>query len=118
MNRIDRGFTLLELMVVIMILGVLATVAINLTLRLQERAYVNVLQSDLSSAYKASIAFHMDHPGQAVDKAELQQYGYRPSAKVSLEVIDGFEETLLLRASRPGVTGVYEIDSTGRVIEP
>ena len=108
----------MELMVVIMILGVLATVAINLTLRLQERAYINALVSDLSSAHKASVAFHMDHPSQAVDEAELQQYGYRPSAKVSLDVIDGSEEALLLRASHPGVSGAYQIDSTGKIIEP
>jgi prepilin-type N-terminal cleavage/methylation domain-containing protein len=115
MIRTSKGFTLVELLVVIMIIGVLATVAMYLTIRLQERAYTNTITSDLSSAYKASVAFHVSNAGESASEDDLKDYGYRPSYRVNLEVVDGSEDGLLIRASHPAVNGTYIVDSKGEI---
>ncbi len=117
-HRSSRGFTLIEVMIVIMIIGVLATVAINLTIRLQEKAHVDALKSDLSSAYKAALAFHSDDADGVVTLAALKQYGYRVTKGVQLKVIDGTESHLLLRASHFRVGETYRIDSRGTIGQP
>jgi prepilin-type N-terminal cleavage/methylation domain-containing protein len=115
MKRTDRGFTLVEVMVVIMIIGVLATVAINFTIRLQERAHTSAIQSDLAAAYKAAAAFYADDPDGVVTREILLDYGYRPTHKVTLTVHDGSEGTLRILADHPGVRNTYQIDHTGAI---
>lgn len=116
MKGTARGFTLIELMVVIMIVGVLASISIYLTMRLQEQARTATMQSDLSAAYKAAVAFHTDQPdGEIIDDNDLQSYGYRPTDGVTLTVNDGFEETLLILADHPGVRDTYQVDHTGTI---
>ena len=110
-----RGFTLLEVMVVIMIIGVLATIAINFTIRLQERAPTTAIQSDLAAAYKAAVAFHSDDADGVITRDILEEYGYRPTDKVTLTVDDGSESTLRLLADHPGVTATYQVDRTGTI---
>ncbi|MBW2260073.1 MAG: prepilin-type N-terminal cleavage/methylation domain-containing protein [Deltaproteobacteria bacterium] len=50
-----KGFTVLELLVVVLILGKLATMAIMYLLGYREKALIATLKSDLASAYKSSI---------------------------------------------------------------
>lgn len=47
MLRSRRGFTLVELLIVILIIGVLAVIALPNFVRTRERAYVAALKSDL-----------------------------------------------------------------------
>lgn len=105
-------------MIVIMIIGVLATVAINLTIKLQGKAHVDAMKSDLSSAYKAALAFHSDDAGGVATLASLTLYGYRATKGVQLTVVDGTEGHLLLRASHPRVDETYRIDSRGAFGQP
>ncbi len=115
MKPAARGFTLLEVMVVTMIVGVLASIAIYLTMRLQEQTYTAAMQSDLSAAYKAAVAFHSDEAGGEFTDEMLEPYGYRPTDGVEITVDDGFEGTLLLLADHPGVTATYQVDRTGTI---
>ena len=115
MKPTARGFTLLEVMVVTMIVGVLASIAIYLTMRLQEQAYTATMQSDLSAAYKAAVAFHSDDADGEVTPDILEAYGYRRTDKVTLTVDDGSESTLRLLADHPGVTATYQVDRTGTI---
>jgi len=110
-----EGFTVLELLVVVLILGVLATVAIMAMLSFKEKGGVATLKSDLKSAYKTSLQYYMDAPSGTITLDILESYGYRPSKNVALDVVDGNHASLNITAVHSGVAGVYQIDQDGNV---
>jgi type IV pilus assembly protein PilA len=61
-NRIqdDKGFTLIELMVVVLIIAILIAIAIPTFLGLRERAQDRAAQSDLRNGLTAAKAFYTD----------------------------------------------------------
>ena len=114
-GRDRKGFTLVELIVVILILGVLATIAIMLLLSFKQRGYEVTLASDLSSAYRASAQYHLDHSTGTATLDILMAYGFRPSKDVNVNIIDGSAENLNMTAIHPGFAGVYQVDHQGYV---
>jgi prepilin-type N-terminal cleavage/methylation domain-containing protein len=110
-----KGFTVLELLVVVIILGVLASMAIMFLLEFKEKGYVVTLASDLTSAYDASMQYYFDHPSGTVTLDIITQYGYRQSKNVNLNVVDGSLDHLHITATHPEVKGIYQVDQDGYV---
>jgi prepilin-type N-terminal cleavage/methylation domain-containing protein len=113
----QKGFTLVELLIVILVLGILAGITMTMLFGYRQRAHIRTLESDLLQAYKTSLVYFVDHPDNQVDLAILTATGYSPSTDVQITILDGGQDTLRITATHPNVIGVYEVDKTGRVFK-
>jgi Tfp pilus assembly protein PilE len=115
MRSDEKGLTLLELVIIVVIIGILASVAISAMLSLREKAHIKTLESDLSAAYKASILYFTDDPDGTITLGILEEYGLNKSENVRITIVDETLEDLLITATHPSVRGVYEVDNKGHI---
>jgi prepilin-type N-terminal cleavage/methylation domain-containing protein len=75
-KRDEKGFTLIELMIVIAIIGILAAIAIPQFAAYRQRAYVSALESDAHSFANAQEAYYADNGTYCGTTATLMQSTY------------------------------------------
>lgn len=98
MLKTEKGFSLIELMIVVAIIGILATVAIPNFSRFQAKARASEARAQLSALYTSQRAFQAEWNGYHSD---LVQVGYRPNGILRYVVGHGAAAAFNI----PGYTG-------------
>jgi prepilin-type N-terminal cleavage/methylation domain-containing protein len=81
-----RGFTLIEAMIVMVIVGILAGIAIPKFSGMRREAYIASMRSDLRNLVSAEELFYSDSGRYAADPAHLN---VRPSANMAVSLAVG-----------------------------
>jgi len=86
MKKDEKGFTLIELMIVIAIIGILAAIAIPQFSAYRTRSYNSASQADLRNAATAQEAYYVDNQAYVADPNSLvgSTYGLYLSQNVTL----------------------------------
>jgi type IV pilus assembly protein PilA len=85
----EKGFTLIELMIVIAIIGILAAIAIPQFTAYRQRGFNAAAQSDLRNMATAQEAYFTDGQTYSSAVADLTPRGYTPSSNISIVTLSG-----------------------------
>lgn len=80
----QKGFTLIELMIVIAIIGILAAIAIPQFSAYRKRGYNASALTDAKNGYTAAQAYFVDNPTGTPTVANLNSYGLTTSTGVTV----------------------------------
>ncbi len=118
-RKTEEGFTLIELMIVIAIIGILAAIAIPQFSAYRTRSFNSAAQADLRNFATAQEAFFVDNQKYATAAASLagDTFGAYTSENVTLTVNNGTSETYNMTARHSQGDTTYTLSGPGGTIQ-
>jgi type IV pilus assembly protein PilA len=112
----EKGFTLIELMIVIAIIGILAAIAIPQFTAYRQRGFNAAMQSDLRNAATAQEAFYTDSNTYTTDTTLLAPRGFTPSANVTVTVSNATTTSYVMHATHASGLSTWYLSGPGGTI--
>lgn len=110
----QEGFTLIELMVVVSIIGILAIIAIPNFVEFKKSGYNMSAKVDLKNAYTAAQEYFSKHPGGSeLNEADLMNEGFIQTEYVHLFVTHGKQDSLEMKSYHKAGNATYTVNYSG-----
>ncbi len=115
-KRGQKGFTLIELMIVIAIIGILAAIAIPQFMQYRIRAYTRAAQADARAAYTAAMDYFDDVPNGTFGVDEALAHGFKSTTGVDTDITEGGQTAFTIVSSHTAGGRTTTVNASGTTV--
>lgn len=116
-SKNQEGFTLIELMIVIAIIGILAAIAIPNFISYRRRSYNTAANADIKNLYTAAQAYYTDNPAGEPVLADLTAYGFRQTTDVTVDITAATQSNFAATTAHASGDVTYSIAYDGAITQ-